>query len=86
MSNLTFGADMTVDDELSEDLMTGAAKIAKFLYGDASTKNRRKVYHLAAAKALPIFKIGAELHARKSTLRRAIEQREHAAASDLSAA
>lgn len=51
---------------LADDLLRGAGEIANFLYGDA--RERRKVYHLAEVSKLPVFKLGAVLCARRSTL------------------
>ncbi len=53
-------------EKLSEDLLVGADAIAEFIFGDSS--KRRQVYHLAQTSQLPIFKIGASLCARCSTL------------------
>jgi hypothetical protein len=33
---------------LADDLMTGAEAIAKFMFGDATDTNRRRVYHAAS--------------------------------------
>ena len=55
----------------AEDLLFGAAEIAEFLYGDKS--KRRQVYHLAQSAALPVFKLGATLCAKKSSVRHYIE-------------
>lgn len=48
------------------DLLRGADEIAAFLLGDAS--ERRRVYRLAATGAVPVFKLGATLCARRSVL------------------
>ncbi len=66
-------------ERLSDDMLRGAEAIAQFLLGDNSTQNRRRIYHLASSKSadrLPIFRLGSELCARKSTLRETIEKRE----------
>ena len=69
---------MTSDNDnlpdLSEDLLRGASEIAKFIFGDPS--ERRKVYHLANMGALPVFKMGAILCARKSSLLTSIDKQE----------
>jgi hypothetical protein len=57
---------------LSEDLLEGAEAIGAFL-----GKDPRTVYYLASRKILPIFKLGAVLHARKSRLAQAIEELEN---------
>ena len=53
---------------LSDDLLRGAGEIAGFVYG--SPEHKRKIYHLAndANVRLPIFRMGAVICARKSTL------------------
>ena len=51
---------------LADDVLHGAAEIAEFLYGDR--QQRRKVYHLAETSRLPVFRYGARLKARRSTL------------------
>lgn len=60
--------------EISDDIIVGGANISKFLYGDQ--KKRRRVYHLAERKELPIFWLGGIMHARKSVLRAAIAAKE----------
>lgn len=52
--------------ELASDILRGADQIAEFLFGTA--KQRRKVYHMTENKTLPVFRLGAILCARKSTL------------------
>jgi hypothetical protein len=61
---------------LGQDLLRGAEEIAAFLFGDR--KHRRKVYYLAGdAKArLPVFRMGAVICARKSTLLTWVEAQE----------
>ncbi len=61
-------------NNLSEDLLVGADAIADFLFGDPS--KRRQVYHLAQTNQLPIFKLGAILCARCSTLLACIKEKE----------
>ncbi|MCX7313710.1 MAG: DNA-binding protein [Alphaproteobacteria bacterium] len=48
---------------IAHDMLRGADKIAGFL-----GMERRQIYHLAEKTHLPVFKIGATLCARKSTL------------------
>ncbi len=62
------------DGEFSEDLLRGADEIAKYLFGNPN--QRRKVYHLAATSKFPKFKLGSKICARKSVLRKWIEQQE----------
>jgi hypothetical protein len=62
---------------LADDLLIGAASIAGFIFG--SERERRRVYWLIERGALPIFRLGQIICARKSTLVRAVEAREQAA-------
>lgn len=69
--------------DLSDDLLEGAMAIARFVFGDESNTARRRVYHLAGLKRndrLPVFRIGQQIFARKSTLLRWISERESTAA------
>lgn len=59
---------------LSDDLLRGAAAIAEFIYGHR--RHRRKIYHLAQTKRLPVFYFGSTICARRSTLIRMIESQE----------
>jgi excisionase family DNA binding protein len=59
------------------DLLTGAEAIAAFM----GVKPRR-VYHLAEAQRLPVFRMGSTLCARRSTLLRWIEDMEQSALSN----
>lgn len=61
---------------LADDLLRGADEIAAFVFGSA--KHRRKIYYYATdAKArMPVFRIGAIICARKSTLIEWIERQE----------
>ena len=52
---------------MSDDLLTGADAIAEFLGW-----NRRRIYHAAATRHLPIRRVGGLLVARKSELERAL--------------
>ena len=65
--------------KLADDLLEGAAEIALFVFGNDSAKSRRRVYHLAAvdrSDRLPVFRMGNQIFARKSTLLRSIAERE----------
>lgn len=65
--------------ELANDLLEGATAIARFVFGDDSSRFRRRVYHLADQKRgdrLPVFRMGQQIFARKSTLIRWIAERE----------
>lgn len=69
--------DQSTTRSLSDDLLKGADRIAEFLLG--SPNERRKIYHLAEHSRLPVFRLGAVLCARRSTLMSWIEQQEAAA-------
>lgn len=60
--------------ELADDILRGADEIAEFIFGDRAS--RRKVYYLAECTRLPVFRLGAVLCARRSTLIRYIETQE----------
>jgi hypothetical protein len=64
---------------LSDDLLKGAAEIARFVFGSDDERARRKVYHLCESQrpdGLPVFKLGNQICARKSTILKAIAERE----------
>jgi hypothetical protein len=73
--------DATGPPTLAEDLLYGAAAIAEFMFGNK--EERRKVYGLIESGALPVFRLGAILCARKSTIVRDVEARERAAVSEI---
>ena len=56
----------TKKGDLADDTLEGASAIAEFLYG--TKDKRRKIYYLAQRSKLPIYRMGALLHARKSVL------------------
>ena len=64
------------ENEFDDDLLEGADAIAAFMGW-----NRRRVFYAAERKMIPIFRVGSKLCARKSTLRRQIEELERAAVS-----
>jgi hypothetical protein len=70
---------------LADDLMLGAAAIARDVFGKDNKKNRRKVYHLHHQGLLGTFKMGGEIAGRRSTIRQKIAELE-AGASQPSAA
>ena len=74
----TAGPDTGEVRPLGSDLLRGADEIAEFMFG--TPMERRKIYHLADTKKLPVFRLGALLCARKSTLLSWIEAQESAAA------
>ena len=68
---------MDSKDQLANDVLRGAKKIAEFLYGDAG--ERQKVYRNAARYSF--WREGAVICARRSTLMAEIAEREAAARS-----
>lgn len=62
------------EDRLADDLLDGAEEIAIFLWGDA--KYKRRVYHLCDKGELPVFRLGSGINARRSVLRKFVEQKE----------
>lgn len=61
----------TSDREFSDDLLRGAAEIGKFL-----SMNRRTVFYYVEHGRLPVFRFKSQIWARKSTLRKWIEEQE----------
>jgi hypothetical protein len=61
---------------VADDLMFGAAEIARDVFGKDNKKNRRKVYHLHHQGLLGTFKMGGEIAGRKSTIRERIAAHE----------
>lgn len=59
-------------DRPADDILEGADAIAEFLFlgtsDDQRSRNRRRIYHLAATSGLPFFRLGSALCARKSAL------------------
>lgn len=51
---------------VASDMLYGADEIALFLFGDR--KHRRRVYNLVQGDALPTFRIGVSICARRSVL------------------
>ena len=62
--------------KLGDDLMRGAGALAEWLLGADTPKNRRSIYHWHETRQLPTFQIGAQICARKSTLRAHVERQE----------
>jgi hypothetical protein len=50
------------------DVLRGALAIATYLFGSDEPEARRRVYHLAENRALPFFRLGSIICARKSIL------------------
>jgi|SRR6516225_8074612 hypothetical protein len=61
-------------ETLAGDLMIGADKLARFLFGKDDDETRRKIYGMSPAqqKALGIFRWGKQWAALKTTLRQNI--------------
>jgi hypothetical protein len=56
------------DQAVADDILRSAKAISEFIFGDDREENRKRIYHLAAIKQLPTFRLGQILCARKSTL------------------
>ncbi len=63
-------------ESLANDVLRGAGQIATFLFGDVAA--RRRVYDLADSGALPVFRLGTTICARRSTLLAWIADQERA--------
>jgi hypothetical protein len=76
-------AAMKTEFNLADDIMFGGSVIAEFLTGRSDQKAMRKLYHLASevpeADRLPVFRLGGQLCARKTTLLNWIAERERSA-------
>lgn len=57
-----------------QDILKGAAAISNYLFGTA--KRRREIYYLSERSCLPVFKLGAMICARRSTLETWIKDQE----------
>ncbi|SDO58958.1 hypothetical protein SAMN05216360_1291 [Methylobacterium phyllostachyos] len=66
--------DVRVPLAMAGDVLHGAREIAQFVFGDP--KKQRKVYHLCSTGQLPFFYLGSVLCSRRSSLARAIQQKE----------
>jgi hypothetical protein len=64
----------TNSNGLGDDLLLGAAEISNFIFGTPA--RRRGVYHLVATSRLPIFRLGSQIAARRSTIAAWIEGQE----------
>lgn len=65
------------NQEIAGDLLYGAAAISEFLFG--TPKERRRVYTLDTAGAIPTFRLARVLCARRSSIEAAITARERSA-------
>jgi hypothetical protein len=65
---------------LAADMLPDVGDIALFIFGVDDKPARRKVYHLVSEvdpkKRLPVFRLGERIKARRSTLRKWIEDQE----------
>ena len=61
-------------ENLAKDILRGAAEIAEFVFGDPA--QRRRVYHLSERGEFPVFRMGSQLCARRSTVLAWIEEKE----------
>jgi hypothetical protein len=59
--------------------LLGAESIAKFVFGKATKKEKRKVYYMHENRLLRTFKMGAEIAALPSQIQQDIEERAAAA-------
>lgn len=59
---------------LGPDLLEGGAAIAEYLFGDAS--QCRRVYRLVERGRIPTFRLSGQICARRSILRKFIEDQE----------
>ena len=63
--------------EFGDDLIYGAAALAKFLFG--ANGSRRKIYYLAKYTKIPLFRIGSVLCGRRSVLTEWVAKQENRA-------
>ena len=61
-------------DTLKIEILDGAEAIANFL-----SLRKRTIYHLAETGAIPVFRLGSKIMARKSTLLAWMDAQEQAA-------
>jgi hypothetical protein len=59
---------MTKTTPILEDIVEGVPAIARALYGETDAKKERRVRHLIDIAAIPTFKIGGRIAARRSLL------------------
>jgi hypothetical protein len=71
---------------LSDDLMFGAAAIARDVFGKDDKKNRRRIYHLHELGLLGTFKLKGQIAGRRSTIRQKIAEHEREAAAQAAGA
>jgi hypothetical protein len=67
-------SELQSGDKLAGDLIQGASAIATHIFGNPAY--RRRVYHLAETGKLPVFRLGAAICARKSTIEAWIGEQE----------
>lgn len=73
------GANGGAMPALADDMLKGAKAISRFVFGDDSDGNVRRIYHAASKLGLPTFQMGATICARKSSILKWIERQEQAA-------
>jgi hypothetical protein len=71
---------------LADDVLRGAGEIAEHLLGSRSKKNRRKIYHMHARRALPTWVEGNTVVSTRSALERHYAAKQEAAVSETTAA
>jgi hypothetical protein len=81
MSSIHTPSDRASPPDLGEDLLYGADAIGAYLFPALDPRRRRRAtYHLASelpqVDRLPVFRLGAVICARKTTLLSWITQRE----------
>jgi hypothetical protein len=67
---------------LGGDLMLGAGPLAVFLFGNDSPPNKRRIYRLAEARALGLFKLEGHVAGFRSTVRAKFAQLQDNAGKD----
>jgi hypothetical protein len=66
--------EKSTGQDLAGDLLFGAEAIAQFVFGRKS--ERRKIYNLGETGALPTFRLGRVLCARRSSIEAMIARRD----------
>src|SRR5690348_6644134 len=60
--------DLPIPDSLGDDLLVGAAAIAKFVFGPNAHARRAHTAMASRRNTLPHFHVGGRLYARKSVI------------------
>jgi hypothetical protein len=68
--------DTVAPDSIADDLIVGAADLARFIYGSDEQRFQRRIYYRCsvAKLRLPHFRLGSQIAARRSTLLAWIEE------------